>query len=420
MQTSQKGINVVGYTEGMFGLGEAVRLNIKAAQKHEIPLNLINYDKIKNCKNYRYSLEYPINLVQISLNDLESFFGFIDPYFFKQRYTILFMVWESEYIAPELAENLNLFNEIWTTSKYCKTIFQKTFPNPIKIVPHPVEVDIQRVVNKKKIGYIDKTKFSFLFIFSYHSSIERKNPFFLIESFKKAFGDSDDVELVIKTVGASKHKKSRQRLQQCLSNNIKIYDVELDKDSVNQLIQSCDAYVSMHHSEGFGLTLAEAMYLGKPVIATNYSGNTEFMNDDNSFLVDYELGYIENSDTTFCPKTLWGNPLLDDAVEKLRSVYENSEVREKKAANASLFVKDALSFFTIGSTIKKRVDYLYANLDVIVASQNQFTFILNKLQTTKAENQNLKREIHRMKKNVIIRFMLMLKDGVRKMKSKRI
>lgn len=74
MQTSQKGINVVGYTEGMFGLGEAVRLNIKAAQKHEIPLNLINYDKIKNCKNYRYSLEYPINLVQISLNDLESFF----------------------------------------------------------------------------------------------------------------------------------------------------------------------------------------------------------------------------------------------------------------------------------------------------------------------------------------------------------
>ncbi|MEM0577010.1 glycosyltransferase family 4 protein [Flavobacterium polysaccharolyticum] len=420
MQTSQKGINVVGYTEGMFGLGEAVRLNIKAAQKHEIPLNLINYDKIKNSKNYRYSLEYPINLVQISLNDLESFFGFIDPYFFKQRYTILFMVWESEYIAPELAENLNLFNEIWTTSKYCKTIFQKTFPNPIKIVPHPVEVDIQRVLNKKKIGYIDKTKFSFLFIFSYHSSIERKNPFFLIESFKKAFGDRDDVELVIKTVGASKHKKSRQRLQQCLSNNIKIYDVELDKDSVNQLIQSCDAYVSMHHSEGFGLTLAEAMYLGKPVIATNYSGNTEFMNDDNSFLVDYELGYIENSDTTFCPKTLWGNPLLDDAVEKLRSVYENSEVREKKAANASLFVKDALSFFTIGSTIKKRVDYLYANLDVIVASQNQFTFILNKLQTTKAENQNLKREIHRMKKNVIIRFMLMLKDGVRKMKSKRI
>lgn len=420
MQTSQKGINVVGYTEGMFGLGEAVRLNIKAAQKHEIPLNLINYDKIKNCKNYRYSLEYPINLVQISLNDLESFFGFIDPYFFKQRYTILFMVWESEYIAPELAENLNLFNEIWTTSKYCKTIFQKTFPNPIKIVPHPVEVDIQRVVNKKKIGYIDKTKFSFLFIFSYHSSIERKNPFFLIESFKKAFGDRDDVELVIKTVGASKHKKSRQRLQQCLSNNIKIYDVELDKDSVNQLIQSCDAYVSMHHSEGFGLTLAEAMYLGKPVIATNYSGNTEFMNDDNSFLVDYELGYIENSDPTFCPKTLWGNPLLDDAVEKLRSVYENSEVREKKAANASLFVKDALSFFTIGSTIKKRVDYLYANLDVIVASQNQFTFILNKLQTTKAENQNLKREIHRMKKNVIIRFMLILKDGVRNMKSKRI
>ena len=127
--------------------------------------------------------------------------------------------------------------------------------------------------------FFDENKFSFLFLFSYHSSIERKNPFFLIEAFNKAFGGNENVELIIKTVGAEDYKKSKQRLQQFNSKNIKIYDIELDKNRVNHLINLCDSYVSMHHSEGFGLTLAEAMYLGKPVVATNYSGNTEFMND---------------------------------------------------------------------------------------------------------------------------------------------
>jgi len=416
MQTYQQGINIVGYTKGMFGLGEAVRLNIAAARKHEIPLNLINYEKVKNDINYHYSLQYKVNLVQISLNDLESFFGVIDANFFKGRYTILFLVWESEYIAPELGENLNLFNEIWTTSKYCKNIFAKVFNNPIIIVPHPVEMSLEAIQNNNTVEFFDKKKFSFLFLFSYHSSIERKNPFFLIESFKTAFGDNDNVELVIKTVGGEQYKKEKKRLHEHISNNIKIYDVELDKNNVNHLIDSCNSYVAMHHSEGFGLTLAEAMFLGKPVVATNYSGNTEFMNEENSFLVDYKLSRIQNSDDIFCSKTVWANPILSDAVDKLREVYHNPDLRRLKANNGSLSVKEKLSFTAIGSIIKERLDYVYLNFDDFVKNQNQYSYFIKKLQLVKAENQCLKRDIKRMKKNVIIRFILFLKNLVRKIK----
>lgn len=416
METHIQGLNIVGYTKGKFGLGEAVRLNINAAKKLDIPLNLINYEKVKQNTSYQYSLNYDVNLVQLSLKDLESFIAIIDPNLFKNKYSILFLVWESEYIAPELVENLDLFNEIWTPSEYCKNIFQKAYKNPIIIVPHPVEIHLNPLQYNNTIDFFDGKKFSFLFIFNYHSSTERKNPFFLIEAFKTAFGDNDNVELVIKTVGGKQHKKQKQRLEQCVSKNIKIYDLELDKNSVDHLINTCDAYVSMHHSEGFGLTLAEAMYLGKPTIATNYSGNTEFMNDNNSFLIDYKLSYIENPDRNFCSKTLWANPLLSDAVEKLRNAYEFSDLRTKKAVNAELFVKENLSFYAIGTIIKNRLNHIYVNFDDLVTNQNQSVYLINQLQLAKIENAQLRREIHRMKKNVIIRFIVFLKNKTRKLK----
>ncbi|WP_372757441.1 glycosyltransferase family 4 protein [Mariniflexile sp.] len=418
MEPVIQGLNIIGYTEGMFGLGEAIRLNIKAAKKLDIPLNLINYEKVKDNTNYEYAFNYAVNLVQISLRDVESFIATINPELFKKRYNILFLVWESEYIAPDLVENLNLFNEIWTPSEYCKRVFQKHYSNPILVVPHPVEVHLNPLSKSSKIDFFDNNKFSFLFIFSYHSSIERKNPFFLIEAFKTAFGTNNLVELVIKTSGGKQHKKHKQRLEQYASKNIKIFDIELDKNDVNHLIATCDSYVSMHHSEGFGLTLAEAMYLGKPTVATNYSGNTEFMKSDNSFLIDYKLSFIENPDGNFCSKTLWANPLCNDAAEQLKNVFENSVLRNSKANSASLYVKDRLSFYAVGTIMKNRLDYIYANFDEIITNHNQNVYIINQLQSVKIENAKLRSEVRRMKKNIVIRYTLAVKNTIRKVKKK--
>lgn len=421
MKPHNLGLNIVGYTDAMSGLGEAVRLNIQAAEKLDIPLNIINYENVKHKTSYKYSFKYAVNLVQISLNDLDTFFSVIEPRFFNDTYTILFLIWESEYIPSRLKKNVNLFNEIWTASTYCKELFQNVYNGPIITVPHPVEVNLQPVQNKRISSFFDKKKFSFLFIFSYHSSIERKNPFFLMDAFSKAFGNNEEVELIIKTVGAETFKQSERHLQQFASTkkNIKIINVNLDKNSVNHLINDCNCYVSMHHSEGFGLTLAEAMYLGKPTVATNYSGNTEFMNENNSFLVDYELGSIENPDINFCSKTVWANPVMEDAIKKIREVYENVGLRNEKAVNAKLFVKEKLSFHSVGSIMKSRLNYLYLNLEGLAVNDRRNAYLLNQLQLAKSEIAQHQREVRRMKKNVIIRFILILKETVRKLKGKR-
>lgn len=418
MKTHNLGLNIVGYVNSMFGLGEAVKLNIEAAKRLDIPVNIINYENVKKNANYRYKFNYSINLVQISLIDLDTFFSTIDPNFFNNKYSILFLMWESEYIPQKFKGTINLFNEIWTASTYCKKIFKKVYKGSIITVPHPVELSLKPIKDQNTIIFFNKKKFNFLFIFSYHSSIERKNPFFLVEAFIKAFGNNDNVELTIKTVGGQQFKRSKKKLNQSISgqNNIKIIDLELDKNSVNHLINDCDCYVSLHHAEGFGLTLAEAMYLGKPTIATNYSGNTEFMNESNSFLVDYDLGWIENPDNNFCSKTLWGNPLMQSAVEKLKEVYNNPDLRIEKAMNAKLFVNKKLSFYTVGSIIKRRLHHLTTNFNELTINEKQNAYLFNQLQHSKSEKAQLQRQIHRMKKNVIIRFILFLKDAVRKLK----
>ncbi|MBP0904055.1 glycosyltransferase family 4 protein [Mariniflexile gromovii] len=420
METHHLGLNIVGYTDSDFGLGEAVKSNIEAAKKHNIPLNIINYEKVKQDANYRYEFKYSINLVQIAINDLDTFFSVIDLDFFNNKYSILFLMWESEYFPSRFMGAINMFDEIWTASSYCKGIFEKIYNGPIIVIPHPVELCLKPITHQNSIVFFEKNRFSFLFIFNYHSSIERKNPFFLVEAFIKAFGNNGDVELIIKTVGSEQFEQSKRKLHQAIlgQNNIKIFDIDLDKNSINHLINDCDCYVSMHHSEGFGLTLAEAMSLGKPTISINYSGNTEFMNEGNSFLVDYELGLIENPDRNFCFKTVWGNPNMQSAIKNLKEVYNNPDLRKEKAMNAKLFVNDKLSLYNVGSIIKGRLDHLYENFDKSIAKDKQSSYLLNQLQFAKKEIVQLQRQIRRMKKNVIISFILYLKDTVRKYKSK--
>lgn len=421
MNTHDFGLNIIGYTQAMSGLGEAVRLNIKAAEAHNIPLNLVDYEQVKHSKKYEYSFRYSINLVQISLYDLDRFFSVIDTEFFEGKYNILFLVWESEYIPQNIKKNVNLFNEIWTASTYCKNLFQHVHSGHILTVPHPVEVNLESIQNQSISNFYNKNKFSFLFVFSYHSSMERKNPFFLIEAFSKAFCNNEQVELIVKTSGAEKFKKQHRQLIHLIAGNknIKVFNVDMDKNSVNHLINDCDCYVSLHHSEGFGLTLAEAMYLGKPTVATNYSGNTEFMNENNSYLVGHELGLIKNTDANFCSKTLWGNPVMDDAISKLKDVYNNVEIRHEKAFNAKQFVEQKLSFYSVGSIMKDRLNLIHKNLDDILIKDTRSTYLLHELQISKSEVAQLQRQVRKMRRNILIRFILFFKDGLRKLKGKK-
>jgi glycosyltransferase involved in cell wall biosynthesis len=407
------GINVIGYIDGDFGLGEAVRLNLKAMESVGLPYIKIDYLKLRNGIINEDSFKFNVNLIQISLNDLSVFFEALETNFLLNRYNILFLVWESEYIPEEIHKSLHLFHEIWTPSTYCREIFKQYFLGPIMIIPHPVEVELKPLLKPDFLEIYDNQKYSFLFIFNFGSSIIRKNTLFLIQSFIKAFPIESDVELIIKCSDGKKFPKDYELVHNEIGSksNIKVVDVDFDKNDLNHFINQCDCYVSLHHSEGFGLTLAESMCLGKPTIATNYSGNLEFMNDGNSFLVDYVINSIANPDSNFCENTIWADPLLDDSVEKMRLVYNYRILAKEKAEKAKIETQNKLSYESIGFKMFARIKSINRNFKNSTESLMLLTTYKNKVT-------QLETELRKINKSKLISSILVAKKLFRTLKNK--
>ena len=283
---TELGINVFGFINGEFGIAEATRLNCKAIQTAGIPLSLINYNVKTNHNNndltfteFSDHAPHPINLIQISPSETPNFFDYFDHSFFGDKYNIIYMAWESETIPEDYVMNMNLFDEIWTPSAYCKECIERYVGMPVKIIPHPINIDLKETDDEDALSFYNKNLFNFLFIFDYNSSIERKNVINLIRVFRETFdGSENNAFLTIKTSRSQKFPSEKEQILQAIGESPKIKIVEkiFDRNALNHVISNCDSYISLHRSEGFGLTMAEAMYFKKPIIATGYSGNLDF------------------------------------------------------------------------------------------------------------------------------------------------
>jgi glycosyltransferase involved in cell wall biosynthesis len=191
---------------------------------------------------------------------------------------------------------------------------------PYALNPNPVRSESFELT---KLG-LAPDAFAFLFMFDFHSVIQRKNPFGLIEAFRRAFPEKGDAVLLIKSSHADA-AAVREMVRAARGANIKIVDTVLTREEINALYALSGCYVTLHRSEGFGLTPAEAMLAGRPVIATGYSGNMDFMSADNSYLVRYKLVELEQEYRPYEKGSVWADPDLDHAAELMRHVYENRE-----------------------------------------------------------------------------------------------
>jgi glycosyltransferase involved in cell wall biosynthesis len=198
----------------------------------------------------------------------------------------------------------------------------------------------------------------FLFIFDYYSTIERKNPVGLIEAFKQAFAPGEGPVLVVKSINGHNNRGKREALRHAASgrSDILLVDEFYSPEHKSGIVSLCDAYVSLHRGEGFGLGMAEAMALGKPTIGTRYSGNLAFMDDQNSYLVDFELGTVPEGAGPYPAGSEWANPDVDHAARLMRFVYDYSEEAIKRGDQGR---NDVLSKMTLDQAsvfVKGRLD----------------------------------------------------------------
>jgi glycosyltransferase involved in cell wall biosynthesis len=187
--------------------------------------------------------------------------------------------------------------------------------------------------------------------------MERKNPRGLVKAFQLAFEKRDDVMLLIKTINVKYTPEKASWLHKVAEGypNIHFINEHISREAMMSLIASLDSYASLHRSEGFGIGMAQAMYLGKPVIATGYSGNLEFMNSENSFLVRHKLVELKENYHPYEKGNVWAEPDLEHAAELMRLVFENRTLSNQIARRAESDIKTKMSPEAAGKEIKERL-----------------------------------------------------------------
>jgi glycosyltransferase involved in cell wall biosynthesis len=275
-------------------------------------------------------------------------------------YRIAYWNWELENVPDEWVEVARLVDEIWSPTEFVAKAMRARMAPPVYHMLPGVEVGPVETIARASLD-IPEDHFLFLFMFDLHSQVHRKNPEAVFRAFRKAFRDDDRATLLIKTTGGDIHSADLAQLRETVhGRNVILLDKLMTRSQAYGLIAMSDCFVSLHRSEGFGLGLAEAMLLAKPVIATGYSGNLDFMNRENSLLVDYELTEINEDRPIYTRGNFWAEPSIEQGAAYMREVYEHQDDARARAARAQPGIQRLLSLDSAGKRMRLRLDQIAA------------------------------------------------------------
>lgn len=272
-----------------------------------------------------------------------------------RTYRIAYWYWEFDSIPDEWLGHASDVDEVWTATEFVAKGMREKLRVPVRTLFPGVKL---APFNRRDKAYFGLREAPFTFLFTFHmmSVMERKNPLGLIQAFKQAFSQEEDVHLVLKTSFGDRHPTQIEELRHAASGaNITLIDQVYSPDEVLSLMDACDAYVSLHRSEGLGLTMAEAMLMGKPVIATGFSGNVDFMDESNSLLVPFELVKLGKPIPPYDAELEWAEPSTEHSARLMRRVFENQEWARELGARARLSALSNLSLEAAGRRIACRL-----------------------------------------------------------------
>ncbi|MFQ5539424.1 MAG: glycosyltransferase [Candidatus Binatia bacterium] len=356
------GVNIAGHLSGEFGQAESARCFIRALQTTNIPyvLNNVVVSVHRNLDRtfqvFSDTNPYRVNLVHVTVDYARKFYKTRGWRYFRGRYNIGCWYWELPHFPRKWIPRFEPYQEIWVASEYCAENIGKVSPIPVIKMTYPLFLDEEKIVGDRARFWLPESSFMFLFFFDFYSAFDRKNPLGLIKAFQKAFSRNEDVVLVIKSINSHVDPERVIRLKEAARDlKVRFIHEHFTREEMLSLMATCHCFVSLHRSEGFGLGLAQAMYLGKPVIGTAWSGNMDFMNANNSFLVKYGLIEAAEGRWPYPQGSIWADPDIDHAAELMRLVYKNRELGSEVGRRASAEIKQKLKPARTGIEISRRL-----------------------------------------------------------------
>jgi glycosyltransferase involved in cell wall biosynthesis/SAM-dependent methyltransferase len=357
------GVNVMGPLRSEVGLGEASRLIVKALDAVDVPtLPAEGVLRPPSRRGHDFArgaagaASFPISVL---CTNPTGYFGLLDELgeeWFRSRVSIGFWWWEAQGAFPlEWRAAEKHLSEVWTASEYVAEALRPFVSVPVVPMRLAVAVDEPATVSRAELGLPDG--FLFLFVFDYYSTAKRKNPFAVVEAFRRAFPPGSGASLVVKCNNPRADSSAHRDLLAAAAAHpdVRVVAEYLAPERKDALIAACDCYVSLHRAEGFGLTGAEAMYLGKPVIATGFSGNLDYMTPANSYLVDWTPARVGDGAYPYPPEGTWAEPDVAHAAALMREVFDDPQAAAAQGRRGAQDIRRTHSPAVAGAAMEERL-----------------------------------------------------------------
>jgi glycosyltransferase involved in cell wall biosynthesis len=379
----QPGSNIFGYFASDIGVGESSRGLAQAISLlrpvNRVPLWTSHLrDGIELSDLFqRFDYLTDTNVFVSYPHQDQDLLGMMRPEHLAGRRNVAHLAWEQKDANPWWKVVYDRYDEIWTISAFAATAFRTMFPGRVRVVPNVLNFDEFPFDEEVSRARLRNERIKFLFVFEANSSMERKNPEGVIDAFVKAFKDTHHakrVQLTLKvgSLHRPEHAARVERLMRKASESGLAIDFDgrqLARNALLRLIAEADCYVSLHHAEGFGYTMAEAMFYGVPVIASGYSGNLEYMTPENSFLVPCKEEFVKTGEGPFQRGSIWGEPDIDIAATLMRQTVLMPTEYLRIGGRGRDAVLQQLSAATVAETIRP----FFASLETQEVQKNAFT-----------------------------------------------
>ena len=369
------GLTIIGDLTVAGGVGEAANSMVSAIMSGGIPTSYIELKaasdrqlfgiKPREFRSIPTGSLYPINLLLRNINEMHTVGQREWAEARRAKYTVASWFYELPQVPDRWLDAFDRVDEIWAPSQYTRASMLTVARVPVTLIPVPVEVKTSPTPNRGTFS-IPRDRYVFYCSFSAASCSGRKNPWGVIDAFERAFGapDNGGPLLVMKVHYLDRYPVLQEALRAAMDGvNGMLIERSFSRQQTNDLLACADAYISLHRSEGFGLGMAESMYLGKPVIGTYHSGNVDFMNEQNSFPVRCTLRPITLDDHRYQPECanvyepgrLWAEPDLEHAASHLQYVYDHQEAAWQVGRRAAGDIRAYCSPSAVGQAIEARL-----------------------------------------------------------------
>jgi len=356
----QGGVAVLGETARASGLGEGARLMHAALGTLGVPAWLIDAAPRLPGEPAGAPIVMPpegvplvlhVNAPMMSAALLRLPRGAL-----RGRRIIGYWAWELPTVPPAWRAGVPSVHEIWVPSRFTAAALESLAPGRVRVVPHPVAARPPAPSALTRADFaLPVDAFIVLTSFSLASSFARKNPLAAIAAFRAAFGDAADKLMVLKVSHAEHWPDDLAALRAAIAGapNIRLETRLLPQTDSHALTWCADVVLSLHRSEGFGLVPAEAMLLGRPVIATDYSGTTDFIDASCGMPIPYRLVAASDPRGVFeAPGAVWAEADISAAADALRSLAADPARRHMLGEAGRLAARAKLSVAPLADALR--------------------------------------------------------------------